>query len=483
MLRVSDFHGHLFRSAWIRCRRLGAEFLSTQSQRERGALRRAMSLQRRLLVYVALALVVSLVLGGAAACWHASRQAQTEMRAVRAVGEQKVYHTLDILSRSDNQQLHLERLITAFNGDRYVRATLVLVTRNDGNLTSEVVATSTLDAPLYEVPDWFLLLLGLAPETVHIPIMVGNVQGIVSIESDPSNEAREIWDEFGDGLLVVGMFCGLIVLLVGWFARRAVVEPLNRVTSALHRIGEGDYVGRVPESGPSELAGLAASFNRMADRLASTEVRNRGLNAQLLTLQEEERGALARDLHDEIGPCLFAINVDAAAIGQLAEENNIPAISARVKLIDEAVGHMQRQVKATLGRLRPAGLAEFGLKQAIEHLIAFWRHHYPDTKFKVSHTVALDGDGFGELIDATLYRVIQEAMSNAVRHGHASSVMIRVALHEQGKEIVASIIDNGGGLMTTNDSSDIGFGLLGMRERVAALGGSLTRGPSEAGSR
>src|SRR6266849_2540533 len=114
MVRVSDFHGHLFRSAWLRSRRLGAKFSSTQSQRERGAPRRAMSLQLRLLVYVALALVVSLVLGGAAACWNASRLAQTEMRAVRAVGEQKVYHALDTLSRSDNQRLHLEHLITTF---------------------------------------------------------------------------------------------------------------------------------------------------------------------------------------------------------------------------------------------------------------------------------------------------------------------------------------------------------------------------------
>jgi two-component system sensor histidine kinase UhpB len=171
---------------------------------------------------------------------------------------------------------------------------------------------------------------------------------------------------------------------------------------------------------------------------------------------------------------LFAINVDAATIVRLAEEKRTPEIQAQVRLIHEAVGHMQEQVKATLDRLRPAGLLEFGLKQAVEHLIDFWRARHLKTEFKVSVTIGTNGSGFGELIDATLYRVIQEGLSNAVRHGHANCITVTVESDDTGSNITASIIDDGEGLAETTSRSETGFGLLGMRERIAALGGSLT---------
>jgi len=425
---------------------------------------------------VALALVVSLALGGAIALWNASRLCEIEMRAALAVGEQRARHALAELSRSDNRRRDLERLVTAFNGDRYVRASLFAVAGNDTKLAPEPAATSTLDAPRHHVPDWFLRLLDLAPESVRIPVLVDGFQSIVAIEADPSNEALEIWDGFGDALLVVALFGGLTVLLVGWFANQAVARPLNHLSSALYRIGEGDYGARVPRRGPPELARLAASFNRMADRLASTEARNRRLREQLLTLQEEERAALARDLHDEIGPYLFAINVDAATIVRLAEEKRTPEIPAQVIRVHEAVAYMQAQVKTILRRLRPAGLLEFGLKQAVEHLIDFWRARHLKTEFKVSVTIGTNGSGFGELIDATLYRVIQEGLCNAVRHGHANCVTVTVEMDDTGSNITASIIDDGEGFAETTGRSETGFGLLGMRERVAALGGSLTIG-------
>jgi two-component system, NarL family, sensor histidine kinase UhpB len=130
-------------------------------------------------------------------------------------------------------------------------------------------------------------------------------------------------------------------------------------------------------------------------------------------------------------------------------------------------------VKATLGRLRPVGLAEFGLKQAVERLVEFWRHRHPDAAFEMSVAIEPGHSGFGEVIDATLYRVIQEGLSNAVRHSQASRIAISVAADDAGSDIVASVIDNGRG-MTTTSGGDLGFGLLGMRERVKALGGVLT---------
>jgi two-component system sensor histidine kinase UhpB len=429
----------------------------------------ALSLRARLLGWVALGMIVSLALGGAIACFDASRSVHTEMRMALAVGERTARNALGSLTRSSDLRRELEHLILTFNGDRNVQATLV----DAAGPVPGLIATSIVSEPPDKAPDWFLRLLGLAPETTRIPVQVGDFQGFVGLQTDPSSEACEIWDGFAEALLLMGLFCGLTFPLVGWFTGRAVVEPLSRVSTALQRIGEGDYAARVPATGPPELRHLAASFNRSADLLAGVEARNRRLHEQLLTLQEDERAALARDLHDEIGPFLFAVNVDATSIARLANEQRTGEIPPHVTLIHEAVGHMQEQVKATLGRLRPAGLAEFGLKQAVERLVEFWRHRHPDAAFEVSVAIDPGGSGFGELIDATLYRVAQEGLSNAVRHSHATRIAVSIAPDCAGSDIIATVIDNGRGLTTTS-GGHLGFGLLGMRERVKALGGSLT---------
>jgi two-component system sensor histidine kinase UhpB len=458
---------------WVGPATAGARLRWVRPRWTEFARRAATSLQLRLLACVALALIVSLGIGGAIAAWDASRVGQTKMWSAVSVGSQKVRHALGNLANSEDRRRDLEQLITAFDDDRNVRATLILAGDVSGG-APEPIATSTPAPPPRKAPGWLAPLLGLAPETISMPILVDGFRGAVALVTDPSNEASEIWGEFSDWLGVVAMFCGLTVLLVGCFAGRAVIRPLNRVSSALSRIGEGDYGGRVPESGPSELARLAASFNRMADRLAAVEAGNRGLNEQLLTLQDEERAALARDLHDEIGPYLFAVSVDAATIARLAEETGASEIPPHVRLIHESVAHMQEQVTATLGRLRPGGLREFGLEQVVEHLIAFWRYRHPKIEFEVSITIERDEGVSGDLIDATLYRVIQEGVTNAVRHSDASRVTITVAPDEAGRHIIASIIDDGGGLTAASGCRAAGFGLLGMRERVAALGGSLT---------
>jgi two-component system, NarL family, sensor histidine kinase UhpB len=102
-----------------------------------------------------------------------------------------------------------------------------------------------------------------------------------------------------------------------------------------------------------ELSPLQASFNRMAAELAELDEEKRRLNEQLLTLQEEERRDIARDLHDEISPCLFAVNVGLASISRLANQGRSAEIAGEIQSTVEAVSHMQLQIRTMLGRLRP----------------------------------------------------------------------------------------------------------------------------------
>jgi two-component system sensor histidine kinase UhpB len=240
----------------------------------------------------------------------------------------------------------------------------------------------------------------------------------------------------------------------------------------LGSIGRGDYGVRLAGRLPPELARLRESFNRTAGQLAGMAAENRRLNEQLLSLQEQERAELARDLHDEIGPSLFAINIDAANISRHAREGRLAPIASYVGSITEAVGHLQRQVKSMLGRLRPIGLAEFGLIEAIGNLIEFWRRRHPEIAYALE--LAPEAEGLGELVETTIYRVVQECLSNAIRHSRPTAISVKVDFARAGREdrdtLVVAVADDGQGM---GEEPRIGYGLRGMSERVKAMGGSL----------
>ena len=202
--------------------------------------------------------------------------------------------------------------------------------------------------------------------------------------------------------------------------------------------------------------------------------RTRALEEQILTLQDEERADLARDLHDEIGPHLFAVNIDAAVLDQAISAGRVGEAAERVRAIQGAVGHLQRLVRDILARLRPALLVELGLDAAVGELVRFWRARRPDIDFKVALT---DDGALSEPLREILYRVVQEGLSNAVRHGQPGR--IKVALQIEGGEAVVRIADDGAG--ADAPAREGGLGLVGMRERIEAVGGTMQAGPDPAG--
>jgi two-component system sensor histidine kinase UhpB len=436
-----------------------------------------MSLRSRLIISIALALLASLALGGSFACWHAAQSVRTEMRAALAVARQTIRNAVDRLPESGNpmpqpgdRRRDLRQAVATFDGDRHIRAALVTP-------QGEILAASSIALPLRPVPGWFSDLLGVSAETARIavPSRIGTEE--IMLRTDTRNEVGEVWAEFRDSVTIMALSCVLTFGLIHWIVGRAL-RPLETMSTAFQQIGAGDYSARVHAKGPPELTRLAQAFNGMAGRLATVEAKNRHLHEQLLTLQEEERADLARDLHDEVGPFLFAVNVDAAAISRVAKADRNQKILEHVGLIQDAVGHMQRHVKAILGRLRPAGLAELGLAQAIENLAEFWRCRHPEIAITIA---GLRGDtGFGEALDATIYRIIQESFSNAVRHGRPSAITVTIEGDRAGGDrtgdLFVSVSDDGSGLSQPpgQPTGRPGFGLVGMAERVAALDGVLT---------
>ena len=419
-----------------------------------------MSLRSRLIGLVCLVLLISLALGGAIAYSNASRSVRTEMRAALLVGRQTIETAVERLPRSRDPVRELDDLVASFNGNRHLRVRL-------SGEAAVFAAPAPETAVLGGVPRWFVDAIGVAPETERIPVVVGDRDyGMIVIETDPYNETREVWNEFTESLVTPAVFCGLTILLIYVFIGR-ILRPLNLLAGALEEIGGGRYRTRVSGRLPPELARLRDSFNRMAARLAEADAENRRLNEQLLTLQEQERSELARDLHDEVSPYLFAIAADAASASRLLKEARPSAAGENVRAIADAVRHMQRQVRRMLSRLRPVGLAEFGLRGAIENLVAFWRRRRPEIAFEIA--VSTECDDLGELLGTTICRIVQEAMNNAVRH--AAPSLIKIVVERDREEVRVVVVDDGRGM---REPSKLGYGLVGISERVSAIGGRLT---------
>ncbi len=430
-----------------------------------------MPLRVRLIALVGLVLLLCLGGGSVLVAWHAASSVQTELRAALHVGANTIHNGFDDMAGSDDRAKELRRLIATFNGNRHVRATLM-------DAGGRPAATSRLFAPTQRVPNWFLRLIAGAPITIRLPVPAAVDDGsAIVLQADPTNEIGEVWMQSRDAVLVLAGFAVLSVLLMSAVLGGAL-RSLDDLSTAFDHIAKGDYHGSLPAHGPPELMRLANGFNVMTERLATVAAQNHRLNERLLTLQAEERADLARDLHDEIGPMLFAIDMTAAAIERLAGSDRETAIPRHVHAIHDAVGRMQRHVRLILGRLRP--LQAIGLNAAIDRLATFWRSRRPDITFGT--TVAIEDDRISNDLKETIYRVVQEATSNAIRHGKPTRLDIAIR-HDETDEIRVEVTDDGIGMSTHGGTvrGSTPLGLIGMRERVMAMAGSLVIRPGRDG--
>lgn len=352
-------------------------------------------------------------------------------------------------------------LVASFDRHRHVRAKFTTVTGN-------TITQTEIDPRKRIAPRWFHLLFAdtSSEVTIELPEKARGVGNLI-IFSDPQNEVDEAWSYLAESFLILLTLCSAVLLLIYWQLHRSL-RPLENLSRALGEIGPQRSPTPVPESGPMELQQVYRGFNKMIAGLSDAEKHNRRLNKQLAEVQEEERVDLARDLHDEIGPFLFAVDVDASTIKKMDAIENNEDVAARIDSIRDAVKHMQGIVKSLLARLRPGTFLDLGLAPAVDNLISFWRDRHPDIKIRT----IFDLDDFGEELNGTLYRIIQEALSNAIRHGTPKQIDVSVTIGNDDR-IHASITDDGGGSDNLDQSFGSGFGLLGMRERVESLGGII----------
>lgn len=259
---------------------------------------------------------------------------------------------------------------------------------------------------------------------------------------------------------------GLIAVV---FISNVLTRPLRHVAAGAARIAAGQFGQRVPAERDDEIGQLAASFNEMAANVAERDAslresreQLRQLSKRLLTIQEQERVRIAREVHDELGQALTAMKIDLQQIARRHASLAEPLVP-----VAQTIDHIVDLVRRIAGDLRPAILDDLGVSAALEQQLRRLRE---SSGIRTSLTVSEEPE-LDMLTSATLYRITREALANVVRHAGASQV--EVSLGIRGGAAVLEVRDNGRGITREESSGPRSLGLLGIRERAELLGGSV----------
>ncbi len=200
--------------------------------------------------------------------------------------------------------------------------------------------------------------------------------------------------------------------------------------------------------------------------LARTLEQNRDLARRSLEVQERERKEIAHELHDELGQYLNAIEIEAASLRRMVEEGS--ATATAIDRLRRHVRHVYQVARTLMYRLRPAGLDEFGLEEALQDMVDGWQRQ----RAGVNYVLAIDSDlpALDETLTITLFRLVQESLTNVAKHSDAHHVAVRLRADAHGW-IELRIEDDGRGL-----PADLrpGLGMIGMRERAGIAGGTMS---------
>jgi two-component system, NarL family, sensor histidine kinase UhpB len=433
-----------------------------------------LSLRARLNLLLALVLTLGLAINITRLVLEAGPRVQAEDQSVIRLAREFMETLVVGLNETRDPDARLNQIIHDLNRLRHVS-----ITRQDDAAARPATADDADDEEPSSVPAWFAALVHPEKTAVNVPISIHGRPGYLVITSHPDDEMNEIWDGIVTQLLV-GSAIAVTLFLITMLVVSRALAPIQSLSQAMTDIEAGGYDTRVKPGGSPELAAICSKLNHLAATLGEVVEEKRKLAEHAVSLQDAERKEIARELHDEVGPYLFALRAHASSLMRTAEisEPDTAALRKHGSAILEQVNALQQFNRRVLEKLRPVGLAELGLREAIGALQRLWREAHPGVAIETAISPSLGETG--ETAELTIYRVIQEALTNVFRHAGATEVRITVepaSWRPTGTGSAGtgatkiSVRDNGTGLPTDHKQ---GFGMIGMRERVLALGGTMT---------
>ena len=436
-----------------------------------------LSLRSRINLLLALVLTLGLAINVTRLVLEGGPRVQAEDQSVTRLAREFVETIVGSLNEAPNPEERLDQIVQDLRRLRHVSITW----QTDTGAPADIHEGED-DAG--SVPNWFVTLVHPRTTSVSVPISIHGKRTALVITSIPNDEIAEIWD----GVLTqlaVGSAVALALFLITMVVVGRALAPLEALSQAMSGIESGSYSVHVEPGGAPELAAICTKMNRLAETLGEAIEEKRRLAERAVSLQDLEREEIARELHDEFGPYLFTLRVHAGALMRLAKAGVPDADGVRKHggAILDQINDLQQFTRRILERLRPVGLAELGLREALGALLRMWNESYPEVEIET--TISRSLGETGETADLTIYRVVQEALTNVFRHARATAVNVSIEPADRPAGVrgdrdyaLVRVRDNGRGL---TPGEKFGFGLTGMRERILALGGTLTVASGEGG--
>lgn len=431
-----------------------------------------MSLRARLSLLITLLFILILIGGSVFVFDNARRAIHDEVHSAARFTLQLIeiaLSSVDASGQVEMEQTLLSR-VSKLESSRHLQISIIN-RRNVDNHTP--VAT---EIPVHaDAPDWFITLV--KPQFIEYRRTFNSRDNLVTeivIRADPSDEITEVWQDTKNIIAMFVLFVVMAVIVVYYTLGRGLA-PISEIIKGLEGIEHGDFRLRLPRFRLAELSQISEKFNLMAEVLENTREENRALTQKSLAIQERERQNLAHELHDELGQSITAIKAVATSIGQSGQDTAAQRDS--VKTIIDVSNHMYDVARGMMRRLRPAVLDEFGLVTALQDMIDDWNAVHDE----VFCEFTFDGlhEELSEEIKISIYRIVQESLTNVAKHSEAGKVMIglrKIPVPDESREkfpcqLRLEIRDNGIGFSERKIQRGLGF--LGMQERIDALDGTI----------
>jgi signal transduction histidine kinase len=298
--------------------------------------------------------------------------------------------------------------------------------------------------------------------------------GTVSAIADPDAAISLAWQHIVDNIHVA-LLMALAIALFASLAIAHTLAPAQQIVVALQRMAHGQYRTSLPRFRSMELAMIGQAVGDLGERLAQATEERAVLTRRLLEIRNDERRALARDLHDEFGQNLtailaFASTIEASSAQQQAESQANNDVAQDARMISQSTLRIMACLRDTLNRLRHPPAEELGLEACLVSLVDSWRSQNAMIQLDLHGDLA----GVRGIVAATAYRVAQECLTNSLRHSAAREIVLRIERRTGTENTLLIRVEDDGGGDAAKVAQSAGFGLTGIRERVAALGGSLS---------
>lgn len=430
---------------------IGADRLGAAVPQRRAMRLRVLALAGAALAWLAtFAITLVVVLGNARD--SVKDETDSAFRMASAVATMRLPTSFD---RKD-MMAEAARVAVDIRGQRHVTAEL-------RDRSGRVVELPPASGPEHPAPGWLAALLRPEPRSDLIPItQYPNVLGVLTIRTQPADEIAEVWQDLRVLLPLLGTMA-LVGIGVTMAVTGLVLRRLGLLGAALERMRQGDLGSSAPRIGLAELDRLTEDVNALAAHLAHERAENRRLQGRMMTLAEAERARIASDLHDEIGPQLFALH---AALGQAARHDPDPELAETLDAIDRHAAAIRKSARSAIDDLRLSPTEGASLAETLQELLLEFQDMAPETGFALRAAEDLpEPDEAGQI---ALYRFVRESVLNALRH--AGPARVEVELQALDGALLARVRDDGAGPRPAGGRGSSGLGQAGMRDRAAALG-------------